>query len=217
MDFAVAALEPNETYRLLIGSVVPRPIAWVTSLRADGVVNAAPFSCYTFVSSVPPMVAISCGRKNGVVKDTVANARAAGEFVVNVVSEELLEPMHLSSAEFPPDASEVAALGIPVEPSRMVRPPRIAAAPVSLECRTHDVLEFGRLRTQLLIGEVVMFRVRDDCLRGGRIDTAALKPLARLGGPYYARLGETLHIAPVADYFHDLAEGETRATPVRPA
>jgi flavin reductase (DIM6/NTAB) family NADH-FMN oxidoreductase RutF len=205
MEIAVEDLQPNDVYRLLIGSVVPRPIAWITSLRGDGKINAAPFSCYTFVSTVPPLVAISCGRKHGVVKDTVANSVEAGEFVLNVVSEDMLAPMHRSSAEFPSEISEVEALGIAVELGRKLRTPRIAAAPVSLECRTQQVLEFGTLRTQLLIGEVVLFHVRDDCYRAGRIDTAAVKPLARLGGPFYARLGETLHMTPAAEYFHYIA------------
>jgi flavin reductase (DIM6/NTAB) family NADH-FMN oxidoreductase RutF len=202
MEIAVAELEPQAVYRLMIGAVVPRPIAWLTSTGESGAVNAAPFSCYTFISTVPPMVAISCGRKNGVSKDSVVNATRTGDFVLNVVSEDLLAPMHRSSAEFPPDVSEIDALDIPVEASRLVGTPRIARAPVSLECRTRQVLEFGELRTQLLIGEVVMFHIREDCYRDGRIETAMLKPLARLGGPYYARLGEILHMAPVAEYFH---------------
>lgn len=202
MEIAVAGLDPKETYRLLIGTVVPRPIAWITSLSREGKVNAAPFSCYTFISTVPPLVAISCGRKHGAAKDTVVNASRTGEFVLNVASEDMLSPMHQSSAEFPADVSEVDALGIPVEQSRLVKVARIAGAPVSLECRTDQVLEFGKLRSQLLIGEVVAFHVRDDCYRDGRIETTAVKPLARLGGPFYAKLGEILHMTPVAEYFH---------------
>jgi polar amino acid transport system permease protein len=217
MEIAVDALEPNEVYRLLIGSVVPRPIAWITSRGADGRINAAPFSCYTFVSTVPPLVAISCGRKHGVIKDTVANAVEAGEFVLNVVSEEMLAPMHQSSAEFPAEISEVEALGIAIEPGWKIGTPRVAGAPASLECRTHQVLEFGALRTQLLVGEVVLFHVRDDCYRDGRIETAAVKPLARLGGPYYARLGEVLHMTPAAEYFHHVAGARGRPVPDRSA
>ena len=202
MEFEVAGLDPRQIYKLLMGSVVPRPIAWLTTQSKNGTVNAAPFSCYTFVSTVPPLVAISCGRKDGIIKDTVTHAVAAGSFVLNVVSEDLLTPMHHSSAEFPQTVSEVEALSIETVPSRIVVPPRIAQAPISMECRTDQVLEFGSLRTQLLVGEVLLFHVRDDCERDGRIVTSALKPLARLGGPYYARLGEILEIDPVAEYFH---------------
>jgi flavin reductase (DIM6/NTAB) family NADH-FMN oxidoreductase RutF len=200
-----AGLPAQDVYKLLVGSVVPRPIAWVTTLGPSGP-NAAPFSCYTFISTVPPMVAISCGRKDGTPKDTVSNALRAGEFVLNVVGEAFMKLMHGTSAEYPADVSEIEALAIPVEPSHLVKVPRIVGVPVSMECRVADVIEFGRLRTQLLIGEVVRFHVRQDCYRSGRVDFEAMRPVARLGGPYYASLGEVHHLAPVASYFHPSSE-----------
>jgi flavin reductase (DIM6/NTAB) family NADH-FMN oxidoreductase RutF len=202
VDIDPACLPASEVYRLLIGSVVPRPIAWITTMGPGGV-NAAPFSCYTFVSSVPPMFAISCGRKDGVPKDTVTNAQRTGEFVLNVVGEEFLHPMHRTSAEYPPDVSEIAALDIPVIASERIGVPRIAGVPVSMECRYVDVIEFGTLRTQLLIGEAIRIHVRADCYRDGRIDTGSVRPVARLGGPFYASLGEIHHLPVVAPYFHD--------------
>jgi flavin reductase (DIM6/NTAB) family NADH-FMN oxidoreductase RutF len=201
VDLDVAALVPHDVYRLLIGSVIPRPIAWLTSLGPNGV-NAAPFSCYTFVSTVPPLVAMSCGRKGTESKDSVVNAQREGEFVLNVVSEEFLLPMHRSSAEFPADMSEVTALGIETEASHMIRTPRVRGVPVSMECRTHQVIEFGSFRTQLLVGEVVRFHVRKDCYSDGRIDVKAVKPVGRLGGPSYAALGKFFHMDPVGEYFH---------------
>ncbi len=197
----VAALAARDVYRLLAGSVVPRPIAWVTTRGAHGT-NVAPFSCYTFISTMPPLLAISCGRRGDQAKDTAANAQREGEFVVNVVGEEFLESMHRSSANLPPEISEVALLGIRTTPSLRVGTPAIDAAPVRMECRTDQVIEFGRLRTQLLIGEVIHFEVRSDCMRAdGSIDTAAVRPVARIGGPVYAGLGTLTTLAPVGETF----------------
>ena len=202
MELLVSELQTRSVYQLLSGCVVPRPIAWVTSVSPEGRVNAAPFSCYTFISSAPPLLAISCGRKAGIIKDTIANAEATQEFVLNVVDEDLIVPMHKSSAEFPSSMSEIEALDIATVPSRMVAVPRIAKAPVSLECRVQQILEFGTLKTQLLIGEVLVFHVRDDLYQDGKIATANLRPLARLGGPFYARLGEIIRMEPVAEYHY---------------
>jgi flavin reductase (DIM6/NTAB) family NADH-FMN oxidoreductase RutF len=165
----------------------------------------APFSCYTFVSTVPPLIAISCGRKFGVVKDTVSNAVRSGEFVVNVASHDMLDALHHSSAELAADTSEAEALGIELAASHALAAPRVARAQISMECRTRDVIEFGTHRTQLLIGEVVWFHVKDECLRGGRIDTALLDPIGRVGGPNYARLGAIEGKEPVATSSVDAA------------
>jgi flavin reductase (DIM6/NTAB) family NADH-FMN oxidoreductase RutF len=200
IDVAADRLSAAEAYRLLVGIVVPRPIAWVTTRQEDGRINLAPFSCYTFVSSDPPMVAVSIGRRDdGAVKDTARNARRTGEFVVNIVAEDQAEPMHLSSAAHPSDASEPEILGIALAPSVTVATPRVAAAPVALECRLHDILQFGKLKTNLVIGEVVLFRIADALYRDGKIDTVAMRPLARLGGPNYARLGEILTMPVVGE------------------
>jgi flavin reductase (DIM6/NTAB) family NADH-FMN oxidoreductase RutF len=192
IDVAPGGLSAAESYKLLVGIVVPRPIAWVATRHEDGRVNLAPFSCYTFVSSDPPMVAVSVGRRGGVPKDTARNAQRTGEFVVNVVSETLVEPMHLSSAEHPADASEAEIHGVALAPSVTMATPRIEAAPIALECRLDQVIAFGRLKTDLLIGEVMLFRIADGLYRDGKIDSIGMRPLARLGGPNYARLGEII-------------------------
>jgi len=192
IDVAPGGLSAAESYKLLVGIVVPRPIAWVATRHEDGRVNLAPFSCYTFVSSDPPMVAVSVGRRGGMPKDTARNAQRTGEFVVNVVSETLVEPMHLSSAEHPADASEAEIHGVALAPSVTMATPRIEAAPIALECRLDQVIAFGRLKTDLLIGEVMLFRIADGLYRDGKIDSIGMRPLARLGGPNYARLGEII-------------------------
>ncbi len=199
IDIPADRLSAAESYRLLVGVVVPRPIAWVTTRQEDGRINLAPFSCYTFVSSDPPMVAVSIGRRQGIAKDTARNAQRTGEFVVNIVAEDQVEPMHLSSAEHPSDASEPDILDIALAPSVMIETPRVAAAPVALECRLTDVLQFGKLKTDLVVGEVVLFRIADRLYRDGKVDTVAMRPLARLGGPNYARLGEILTMKVVGE------------------
>jgi flavin reductase (DIM6/NTAB) family NADH-FMN oxidoreductase RutF len=199
IDVAPDRLSAAESYKLLVGIVVPRPIAWVTTRHEDDRINLAPFSCYTFVSSDPPMVAVSVGRRGGMPKDTARNAQRTGEFVVNVVDEALAEPMHLSSAEHAADASEAEIHGVALAPSITVSTPRVAAAPVALECRLDQVIPFGRLKTDLLIGEVMLFRIADALYRDGKIDSIGMRPLARLGGPNYARLGEILTMPTVGN------------------
>jgi flavin reductase (DIM6/NTAB) family NADH-FMN oxidoreductase RutF len=183
-------LDEDSAYRLLIGSVVPRPIAWVTTMSESGVVNAAPFSAFTYVSPWPPLLAVSVGRRNGHPKDTARNIIASREFVVNIADETLLEPLHLSSTEYPPDVSEVEALGLELSPSVLIHVPRLSATPIQMECRLHDIIEFGATQHMLIVGEVVMFHVEDRIIQGGKIATELLHPIARLGGPKYAGLGE---------------------------
>jgi flavin reductase (DIM6/NTAB) family NADH-FMN oxidoreductase RutF len=192
MEFISSELTEDAAYKLLIGSVVPRAIAWITSLSATGQVNAAPFSGFTFVSSKPPMIAVSIGRRQGALKDTAANILREREFVVNIADLALIEALHRSSFEFSADISEVEQLKLRVLPSHEIKTPRLGDAPVNMECRLHDVIEFGDLRTQLFVGEVRRFHVRDGICRDGKIDSVKLNPIARLGGPNYAKLGEII-------------------------
>lgn len=182
-------IDTATAYRLLCGVVAPRPIAWITSIDENGVVNAAPFSSYNYVAHSPPMLAVNIGTRNGGLKDTARNIEQTGEFVVNVATEANMELMHQTSAEFAPGVSEAEALDIALLPSSQVRPPRIAVSPVQMECRLHQRVPLGRLNT-LYIGEVVAFHLSDAVYDGKHVDTARLRPIARLGGPYYAALGE---------------------------
>lgn len=198
MDIRASDLGPEATYKLLTGIVVPRPIAWVTTLSATGTVNLAPFSAFTFVSNKPPMVGINVGRKAGVMKDTGNNIHATSEYVVNIADDSLVEPVHLSAVEHAPEVSEVEVLGLEVLPSSLVRPPRVAAAPVSMECRLHRSIAFGETGSEFIVGEVLLFHIRDGLMRDGKIDTAKLRPLCRIAGPNYARLGEVVTMRPIA-------------------
>ncbi|MCB1999178.1 MAG: flavin reductase family protein [Rhodoferax sp.] len=182
-------MDTATAYRLLCGVVVPRPVAWITTMGADGVVNAAPFSSYNYVAHSPPMLAVNIGSRNGTLKDTARNIVHSGEFVVNVATESNMELMHQTSAEFASDTSEAQALDIALLPSTLVRPPRIAISPVQMECKLHQAVQLGRLNT-LYIGEVVAFHLSDAVYDGRHVDSTRLRPIARLGGPHYAALGE---------------------------
>lgn len=190
-------LGAEEAYRLITGIVVPRPIAWVSTMSAAGVVNLAPFSAFTFVSPKPPMLAISVGRKAGVYKDTARNILSTEEFVVHIADSALMKAVHDSSAEFPADVSEIDELSLETEPSEQIMPPRVAAAPIAMECRFRQCIEFGETRSRLIVGEIVLFHIRDNLYSNGKIDTEALDPIARIAGPRYASLGEIVTLQSV--------------------
>jgi flavin reductase (DIM6/NTAB) family NADH-FMN oxidoreductase RutF len=183
-------LDTEAAYSLIIGCIVPRPIAWITTVNAAGKVNAAPFSSFNYVAHSPPMLAVNIGSRAGELKDTARNIVDTREFVVNVATEATLEVMHKSSAEYPPEVSEVEALGIRLEPSRFVKPPRIAASPIQMECRLDQAIVLGRGLNTLYIAEVIAFHLSQAVFDGRRVDSAKMRPVARLGGPYYAALGE---------------------------
>ncbi len=187
----------EQVYRLMTGIVVPRPIAWVTSLSAAGVLNLAPFSAFTFVSQKPPMLAISVGRKGNIFKDTAHNILATEEYVIHIADTPLMEAVHESSAEHPSDVSEVETLGLKTLSSEKIAVPRLAAPPVAMECRFRQCLEFGELRSRLIVGEVVMIHIRDGLVSNGKVETAALDPIARIGGPRYAKLGDIVTLQTV--------------------
>jgi flavin reductase (DIM6/NTAB) family NADH-FMN oxidoreductase RutF len=186
----------QENYKLMTGLVVPRPIAWVTTLSPDGKVNLAPFSAFTFCCHKPPMITITVGLheydRRGELKDTVVNILREREFVVNIANQTLLEALHASSAVYPADLSEVEALGLATCDSATIRTPRLADAPAALECRLHSTIELGEAGDRIVIGRVQMFQVADHLFRNGKVDTRELNPIARLGGPNYAVLGEIL-------------------------
>ena len=190
-------LGAEQAYRLITGIVVPRPIAWVTTLSGTGVVNLAPFSAFTFVSPKPPMLAISVGRKAGVYKDTAHNILLNEEYVVHIADSTLMTMVHESSTEHPPDISEVEELKLETLPSERIAVPRLKAPPIAMECRFRQCLEFGDTRSRLIVGEVLVFHLRDGLVNNGKIETEALDPIARIGGPRYARLGEIVTLKSV--------------------
>src|SRR5260221_9730027 len=173
-----------ETFRTLVEVVVPRPIAWVTSINAAGLVNLAPFSFFNAFGGNPPAVVFSpTRRRDGTKKDTLTNIEARRECVVNVAIESLAEKVNLSSKEIPPDESEIDLTGLHTLPCVKVKPPRLAESPVNLECKLRQVVPIGDgpISGNLVIGEVVMFHIADSVLdANGRIDPRRLRAIARL-------------------------------------
>ncbi len=190
----VADTDALTTYRVLIGAVTPRPIAWVTSLDARGRINLAPFSFFNTFGGHPPVVVFSPNRKpDGSKKDTLLNIEATGEFVINAAIADLAEQVNLSSAALPHGESEVALTGLEVEPSLKVRPPRLRASPIHLECTLQQVLQIGEgvQSANLVIGRVVLIHVADRVLdERGRVDPRKVRAIARLGGDFYCHTSD---------------------------
>ena len=191
MRIDVAEAGAVEAYRTLVEVVTPRPIAWVTSVDAEGRVNLAPFSFFNAFGANPPVVVFSpTTRRDGTKKDTLLNVEATGEFVLNTAVEPLAEQVNLSSKELPPGDSEVELTGLSMLPSAKVRAPRIAESPVNVECIVRQILPVGEgpLAANLVIGEVVVIHVDDRVLGPtGRIDPRKLLAIGRMGGDDYCR------------------------------
>ncbi|MGE3539294.1 MAG: flavin reductase family protein [Candidatus Tectimicrobiota bacterium] len=179
-------------YKLLIGCVVPRPIAWVSTIGADGIANVAPFSFFMAVCNNPPTLAFSSGRREGSKKDTVSNLEYTQDFVVNVVDDALAEQMNLTSGEYAPEVDEFALTGLTAAPGVKVRAPRVLEAPISMECRVTQILPVGHGPHSLVLGEIVYFHLRDDVYNPatGRIDMHKLQPVGRLAGNLYTHVHE---------------------------
>lgn len=181
-------LADRDFYKLLVGSVVPRPIAWVSTVSEAGEHNLAPFSFFTVASARPPILTISIGgstRAGASVKDTLANARATGELVVNIARADLLDQVNASASALPPDADEFAATGLTPEPSTVVKAPRVAEAPIAMECVLDRVIDdVGSY--SLVLARVVLWRFEDGLRDGTYVDMEKLRPLGRLAGPRYA-------------------------------
>lgn len=173
--------------RVLTGVVVPRPIAFVSSVSEEGIVNLAPFSFFNAMAYSPATIVLGISRSAGwKAKDTLANIEATGEFVVNVVVDEIAEAMNSTAAEFPADVDEFGIAGLTAKPCKMVRAPLVLESPVNMECRLTQVVEIGDGNNHaIVIGEIVLVHVRDDIIDGHRINHQRLKPVGRLAGNMY--------------------------------
>jgi flavin reductase (DIM6/NTAB) family NADH-FMN oxidoreductase RutF len=179
-------LDETSAYKLLIGSIIPRPIAWVSTLSTEGVGNIAPISFFTCVGRKPPRISLSIQPRTDRVtlKDTFVNIRDTGEFVTNLATLPQVTTVHRSSIEFEPDVDEFDAVGVEKEASVMVKPPRIKGAPISLECKVSMIVPSPDGMSHLVIGDVVGFNIRDDLYVNGRVDFGGIHPIGRLAAEY---------------------------------
>ena len=187
------AMHRRERYQWMIGSVIPRPIALVSTISAAGVANLAPFSWFNGVSADPPLLSIAIGTKRrGVIKDTVNNLRENGELVIHLVTEAMLDPMVIASGEWPAESSEFDLARFTRVASRHVAPPRVAESPLAFECRVESIVEIGEPVTSLVLARVLGIEVDESVMRDGLPAPDLLQPIARLGGDLYATLGTLL-------------------------
>jgi len=186
-----ATAERRQIYRMLVGSVVPRPIGWASTVSKTGVTNLAPFSFFTVVCVVPPMISLTIARNpDRSEKHTLTNIRDTGEFCFNVVTQPVWKAMVDSANAFPADDSEFSKTGLTPIPSVKVKAPRVKEVPIHFECKLERVLELGPYKHPLVIGEVVMMHVNPACMTGNYIDMRKLDPIGRLNGFFYSTIGE---------------------------
>jgi len=188
-------LERRQRYRLLTSTVTPRPIAWVSTRGKDGSLNLAPFSFFQALCGTPPLIMLSIGQRQGNPKDTLRNIQETGEFVINIVTEELAEKMNLSSGEYTADVDEFALAGLIPAPSEVVSAPRVAESPINLECKLTQIVPLEGSDYSMIIGEILRWHVADGLLApDGLVDTARLRPLGRLGRDEYVKFGEVFEM-----------------------
>lgn len=192
------ALPGRENYKFLSGSIIPRPVAFVTTQSSEGILNAAPFSYFNIITDEPPMISVSVQRLNGAMKDTSRNAVEKGEFVVHISDESYIDQINNTAKPLPSNESEVEDSGLTPVNSIKVSVQGVKEANIRLECVLERALELGGTdgnpSCDLLIGRVVYYHIREDLYKKGRINAAGLKPVSRLAGSAYAKLGETFEL-----------------------
>jgi flavin reductase (DIM6/NTAB) family NADH-FMN oxidoreductase RutF len=203
MEITPTSLPWKSVYKILLGSVLPRPIGWISSINIEGQVNLAPFSFFNVVCPNPPTV-LFCPNIRSTdkeQKDTVNNVRATGEFVVNIVTEDLAEAMNITSTEFPAEVNEFESAGLTAAPSLVIRPPRVAESPIHFECRLMKIIDIGSEPGggSIVIGEIVQIHVDESVLLGiDKVDVLKLKPIGRLAGNDYCRVTDIFQMTRAA-------------------
>jgi flavin reductase (DIM6/NTAB) family NADH-FMN oxidoreductase RutF len=205
MNVLASELSHREMYGLILNCVAPRPIAWVSSLSGSGQPNLAPFSFFNCVCATPPLLAFAPGLRppredpqseHGEPKDTLRNIRETKEFVISLVTYDLLEPMNISSGEYPSSVNEFELAKLTPQPSQLVRAPRVAESPVSFECKLYQILDFNKSPDggSLVIGEIVNIHIDDKHMKDGRLDRNSLDLIGRMGGIQYTRTRERIEL-----------------------
>jgi len=195
--FDFATMAAPDRAKLLLSTVIPRPIAWIVSIDRNGQLNAAPFSFFNAFALDPPVVGIGIGsHEPGRPKDTRRNIRDTGQFVINLVPEEMAGAMSITSIEFEPGVSELSEAGVETVPSVYVRPPRIAGCPVAMECELMQVIKLGR-DTELVLGRVLAMHIREEAILDlGKhyIDAPKMRLIGRMHGSWYTRTADTFQM-----------------------
>jgi flavin reductase (DIM6/NTAB) family NADH-FMN oxidoreductase RutF len=190
MKFDLDQFGIKDCHDLLVGAVLPRPIAFVSTIGANGVNNLAPFSYFTVLSSKPPILGFGIGSKrDGGKKDTLENLEFSGDFVINVVTENLVEAMNQTSGDYPPEVDEFQVAGLTPGKSDLVQSPRVTESPINIECRLKQILQFGDAPriNRFVVGEVVRIHIKKELLEGNIIRAERLKAIGRMGGDFYCR------------------------------
>ncbi len=181
-------LNRRESHKLLLSIIVPRPIAFISTVSKVGVFNAAPFSFFCGISSSPPLLAVSISKRRGEKKDTLRNIEQTRDFAINIVTEEIAEKMNEASGDYPPEISEFEVVGLTPVSSELIASPRIKESPVSMECRLFDRIRIGETDNTLIIGEVLLFHIEEAIFAEGEVDARKLFPIGRLGKDTYCRI-----------------------------
>lgn len=189
----------QDNHKLMIGSIVPRPIAFVSTKSTNGILNLAPFSYFNGVCSKPPTIMFAPARRgyDGLTKDTLNNIRDTKEFVVNLVSEEIVEPMVACATDYDKEIDEFKISKLTPVDSHKISSPRVKESKVSYECELHTIVEIGKAEPGagfVVIGTIVMFHIEDDVYKDGRIDLKALNPIGRLAGNNYTRVFDNFKV-----------------------
>ncbi len=191
-------LSVKERYQLMISSIVPRPIAFVSTISPDGIPNLAPFSYFNGITSTPPTLCFAPGRnKDGGKKDTLVNLEKSGTFAVNMVTEEMVQQMAITATSFPADTNEFEQAGLTALSCQKIEAPRVGESPLSMECKVLQILEIGAQSAGggfLVIGQVLLFHVKDEFIKNGNIRVDQMKPVGRLGDNYLTTLGKIFSI-----------------------
>lgn len=191
------SMSERDNYKFLIGSIIPRPIAFVTTLSEDGVLNGAPFSYFNIVSSYPPMISLSIQRSKGEKKDTARNITSTKQFVVHIVDEANVEKINETAASLPSNQSEIDLAGLTSIQSTKILVPGVKEAKIRMECILEHYLELGGLDghgCDFIIGRIVQYHIDEKIYEGGRIDPRGLAAVSRLAGNNYAKIGEIFDI-----------------------
>jgi flavin reductase (DIM6/NTAB) family NADH-FMN oxidoreductase RutF len=191
MKIIPANLNKRDSHELLMSAILPRPIAFVSTVGEGEIFNVAPFSCIAPIGMKPALVCLQISRKrDGEKKDTLKNIELTKDFVINAVDEFMAEAMNQASADYPSDVDEFKEVGLTAVKSDLVKAPRVAESPVNLECKLLQVLDFGEVPTgsHVVIGEVVLAHIHDELWAGDQIDISKWRPIGRLGGQLYCRM-----------------------------